>query len=137
MRVLAIVRNQGGALHCSVPVAMTTVKVTTVATVAVTVTVTVTNALIPHVSMAGTTLRDNGLVDGNELQALVRGVTVNAHAPTNCCHVLLLSMAAHYSCVCAQVEEVCAKAGINEVRAAGLVVVLPRSGLGLGLVLGI
>ena len=102
---------------------MATVTVTTVATVAVTVTVTVTNALIPHVSMAGTTLRDNGLVDGNELQALVRSITVSVHTPTNCCHVLVLSMAAHYSCVCAQVEEVCTKAGVNEVRAAGLVVV--------------
>ena len=95
----------------------------TVTTVVVTVTLTVTNALIPHVSMAGTTLRENGLVDGNELHAVVRSITVSVHTPTNCCHVLVLLMAAHYSCVCAQVEEVCTKAGVNEVRAAGLVVV--------------
>ena len=43
-------------------------------------TVTVTNASIPFVSIAGTTLRENGLVDGSELMALVSGITVSDHA---------------------------------------------------------
>ncbi len=38
---------------------------------------TVTNALIPFVPVAGTTLRENGLVDGSELMALVGGITVS------------------------------------------------------------
>ena len=37
-----------------------------------------TNASIPFVSIAGTTLRENGLVDGSELSAVVSGITVNS-----------------------------------------------------------
>ena len=48
-----------------------------------------TNASIPFVSIAGTTLRENGLVDGSELMALVGGITVSDHAP------LLIRVAAH------------------------------------------
>ena len=85
------------------------------------VTVTVTNALIPLVSIAGTALRENGLVDGSELLALVSGdPTVSDHAPTTaaatcCCQWLIIIH------VCAQMEEVCKKAGVKEVRAAGIV----------------
>ena len=77
--------------------------------------------MIPFVSIAGTTLRENGLVDGSELMAQVSGITVSDHAPTTvatccCCQWLLIILG-----LCVQMEEVCEKAGVKEVRAAGVI----------------